>query len=61
MNTNHTAKRRPAPFTRPQGIQGLYRGMLSPLLGVTPINAIMFLGYGFGKKIQQSSPSDVLT
>eukprot|EP00731_Ephydatia_muelleri_P024977 Em0017g60a len=47
--------------TRNEGIPGLYRGMLSPLLGATPINAIMFLGYGFGKKIQQSSPSDVLT
>lgn len=46
---------------RNEGVPGLYRGMLSPLLGVTPINAIMFLGYGFGKKIQQSSPTDVLS
>ncbi|KAL5497007.1 hypothetical protein EMCRGX_G013393 [Ephydatia muelleri] len=46
---------------RHEGVPGLYKGMLSPLLGVTPINAIVFLGYGFGKKIQQTNPNDVLT
>ena len=40
---------------RNEGIRGLYKGMASPLVGVTPIFAISFYGYEFGKKIQRRS------
>ena len=33
------------------GIFGLYRGMLAPIIGVTPIFAVSFWGYAFGMKI----------
>ncbi|XP_003382431.1 PREDICTED: mitochondrial carnitine/acylcarnitine carrier protein-like [Amphimedon queenslandica] len=44
-----------------EGVRGLYRGMLAPLVGVTPMFAISFWGYGIGQKIQQKSPEDQLT
>lgn len=44
-----------------EGVPGLYKGLLSPLLGATPINAVIFLTYGFGKKIQQTNPTAALT
>ena len=44
-----------------KGVTGLYRGMLAPLLGVSPLFAVCFLGYGIGKKLQQKTPTDVLT
>ncbi|PIK40743.1 putative mitochondrial carnitine/acylcarnitine carrier protein [Apostichopus japonicus] len=31
---------------------GLYKGMLAPILGVTPMYATCFLGYGIGKSLQ---------
>jgi len=34
-----------------EGIGGLYRGMVAPLVGVTPMYALCFFGYGIGKKI----------
>lgn len=46
---------------RNEGVRGLYKGMLAPLLGVSPIFAICFFGYGTGKKLQKKSPDDVLT
>ncbi|EJD51773.1 mitochondrial carrier [Auricularia subglabra TFB-10046 SS5] len=33
------------------GVTGLYRGVVPPLLGVTPIFAISFWGYDVGKKL----------
>lgn len=33
------------------GVTGLYRGMVPPLLGVTPIFAVSFWGYDLGKKL----------
>lgn len=33
------------------GISGLYRGMLAPLIGVTPIFAVSFWGYAVGQKL----------
>ncbi|KDN41423.1 mitochondrial carrier [Tilletiaria anomala UBC 951] len=33
------------------GIRGMYRGMLPPLLGVTPIFALSFWSYDMGKKV----------
>ncbi|KAK9889496.1 hypothetical protein WA026_004774 [Henosepilachna vigintioctopunctata] len=36
---------------RNEGFRGLYKGMGAPLIGVAPIFAISFMGYGVGKKI----------
>jgi len=36
------------------GARGLYRGMTAPLIGVTPIFAICFWGYGLGKQISRN-------
>ncbi|XP_056662310.1 mitochondrial carnitine/acylcarnitine carrier protein-like [Monodelphis domestica] len=44
-----------------EGIGGLYRGMSAPLIGVTPIFAVCFFGFGLGKQLQQKNPDDVLT
>lgn len=38
----------------------LYKGMGAPLVGVAPIFAISFMGFGIGKKIQQSTPDEAL-
>jgi len=40
-----------AKSIRAEGPFSLYRGMLAPLLSVTPMYALCFFGYGFGKKI----------
>ncbi|XP_036984366.2 mitochondrial carnitine/acylcarnitine carrier protein isoform X2 [Artibeus jamaicensis] len=44
-----------------EGITGLYRGMAAPLVGVTPMFAVCFFGFGLGKKLQQKHPEDVLS
>lgn len=44
-----------------QGVKGLYKGMAAPILGVTPMFAVCFFGFGLGKKLQQKSPDDILT
>lgn len=44
-----------------EGFLGLYKGMAAPLIGVAPIFAMSFLGYGLGKKIQQQTPDEKLT
>jgi solute carrier family 25 carnitine/acylcarnitine transporter 20/29 len=33
------------------GIKGLYRGMAAPVVGITPIFAVYFMGYDLGKDI----------
>lgn len=38
-----------------EGIRGFYRGLLSPLVGVTPMFAFTFLGYDVGNKLQTPS------
>lgn len=35
-----------------EGFKGFYKGMATPLLGVTPMYAITFFGYSLGKKLQ---------
>ncbi|AQZ13871.1 CRC1 (YOR100C) [Zygosaccharomyces parabailii] len=35
----------------PAAVRGFYRGVIPPLLGVTPIFAVSFWGYDMGKKI----------
>ncbi|XFG12609.1 hypothetical protein AB1E19_016233 [Capra hircus] len=44
-----------------EGIRGLYRGMAAPIVGVTPMFAVCFFGFGLGKKLQQKHPEDVLS
>lgn len=44
-----------------EGIRGLYKGMGAPLVGVAPIFALSFMGFGIGKKMQQQSPDDKLS
>ena len=36
--------------------KGLYKGMAAPLVGVTPIFALCFLGNDIGKKLQEKHP-----
>ncbi|CAF1318121.1 unnamed protein product [Adineta ricciae] len=38
-----------------EGFFGLYKGMGAPLVGVTPMFAVCFFGYGIGKKLQTPS------
>lgn len=44
-----------------EGFKGLYKGMATPLVGITPIYAICFLGFGIGKKLQTKDPNQELT
>lgn len=46
---------------RNEGFFGLYKGMAAPLVGVTPMFAVCFLGFGIGKKLQQKTPDETLT
>merc|ERR1712106_604254 len=43
-----------------EGFKALYKGMGAPLVGVAPIFALSFMGFGIGKKIQQKSPDESL-
>ncbi|XP_061730233.1 cAMP-dependent protein kinase type II-alpha regulatory subunit-like isoform X2 [Nerophis ophidion] len=44
-----------------EGVKGLYKGMAAPIIGVTPMFAVCFFGFGLGKKLQQKNPGDSLT
>lgn len=44
-----------------EGVLGLYKGMGAPIAGVAPIFAISFLGFGVGKRLQQTSDDQPLT
>ncbi|XP_069142378.1 mitochondrial carnitine/acylcarnitine carrier protein-like [Argopecten irradians] len=44
-----------------EGFFGLYKGMAAPLMGVAPMFAICFFGFGVGKRLQQKQPGDSLT
>ncbi|KAM5125673.1 mitochondrial carnitine/acylcarnitine carrier protein-like, partial [Mantella aurantiaca] len=44
-----------------EGVRGLYKGMAAPVIGVTPMFAVCFFGFGLGKKLQQRHPQEVLT
>ncbi|XP_055726114.1 mitochondrial carnitine/acylcarnitine carrier protein-like [Salvelinus fontinalis] len=44
-----------------EGFKGLYKGMTAPIIGVTPMFAVCFFGFGLGKKLQQKTPVQVLT
>jgi solute carrier family 25 carnitine/acylcarnitine transporter 20/29 len=44
-----------------EGIRGLYKGMATPIMAAAPNFALMFMGNGIGKKLQQTDPSQQLT
>ncbi|KAH9413498.1 mitochondrial carnitine/acylcarnitine carrier protein-like [Dermatophagoides pteronyssinus] len=35
-----------------EGVRGFYKGMATPLVGVTPLYSVCFFGYSLGKKLQ---------
>ena len=40
-----------------EGVRGFYRGVLSPVMGRSPIAAILFAGLGFsGRKLEEERP-----
>src|SRR6218665_386364 len=42
-----------------EGFKGFYKGMLAPLIGATPVNAVIFWGYGLGVTLQTGgNPTD---
>merc|ERR1712211_54524 len=43
-----------------EGPRALYKGMFAPLMASSPIFALSFVGFGFGKKIQQSHPDEAV-
>lgn len=43
-----------------EGFKGLYKGMAAPLMGVTPMFAVCFFGFGMGKRLQQKTPEQQL-
>jgi len=43
-----------------EGARALYKGMGAPVVGSAPIFALSFMGFGLGKKLQQSSPDEAL-
>ncbi|XP_014259579.1 mitochondrial carnitine/acylcarnitine carrier protein [Cimex lectularius] len=44
-----------------EGFSGLYKGMAAPLVGVAPIFAISFFGFGVGKRLVSSKETPDLT
>jgi solute carrier family 25 carnitine/acylcarnitine transporter 20/29 len=43
-----------------ESIFGFYRGMAAPIIGVTPMYAVGFFGYGIGQQLQRHSPDQQL-
>ncbi|XP_074500907.1 mitochondrial carnitine/acylcarnitine carrier protein-like [Sebastes fasciatus] len=44
-----------------EGVLGLYKGMGAPMVGMAPMMAISFFGFGLGKQLQQTDPNKPLT
>lgn len=44
-----------------ESFKGLYKGMATPIVGVTPMYAICFFSFTMGKKLQQSSEDQVFS
>lgn len=51
------ARLKPTGTTAFNTMKGFYKGVIPPLLGVTPIFAVSFWGYDMGKKLVSSSSS----
>lgn len=45
---------------RHEGFKGLYKGMGAPIVGVAPIFALSFFGYGVGKNLVTTNPNEEL-
>jgi len=43
-----------------EGPRALYKGMFAPLMASSPIFALSFVGFGLGKKLQQSHPDEAV-
>jgi len=43
-----------------EGVTALYKGMAAPVVAATPIFALGFMGFGLGKKAQQSHADEAL-
>lgn len=50
-----------AKLIKKEGIFGLYKGMSAPLVGVSPIFAVCFFGFGLGKRLLQWNSAEPLT
>ena len=50
----------PSTSAHSQGFRGLYKGVPAPLVGVTPLFALSFYGYGLGKQLQMATPTQEL-
>ncbi|KAK9766915.1 hypothetical protein K7432_003632 [Basidiobolus ranarum] len=46
---------------RHEGFLGLYKGMASPLVGISAVNALLFAAYSRLKTVQLTNPEDTLT
>lgn len=44
-----------------EGILGLYKGMASPLAGISIVNAVLFSAYGWMKNVQSSNGGQLLS
>jgi len=44
-----------------EGVRALYKGMLAPLGASAPVFALSFMGFGLGKKLQQSHPDEAVS
>lgn len=44
-----------------EGLRGLYKGMLAPLVGAAPLSALLFFGYGVGRNFFLTNLDDKLS
>ncbi|XP_046852752.1 mitochondrial carnitine/acylcarnitine carrier protein-like [Xenia sp. Carnegie-2017] len=44
-----------------EGFFGLYKGMATPIVGITPLYAFCFLGFTVGKKLQEKNPNEEMS
>jgi len=44
-----------------EGLKGLYKGVVAPLIGVTPMYSACFLGYGLGQQLLKRKDQQVLS
>ena len=44
-----------------EGLRGLYKGMLAPLVAAAPLSALLFFGYGVGRNFFSTNPNGTLS